>query len=225
MLRRIIEVIGSAILLLLSAPVFLITALAVWATDYGPVFYRQTRAGIHGRPFLLLKFRSMRMNDRPVDTPGEIAEGDPLVTAVGRIIRRLKIDELPQLINVLRGEISWIGPRPTLLEQVERYTPFQRRRLDILPGMTGWAQVNGGTEISWPERIVLDVWYVENRTRLLDLQILFRTLFVIVRGYKPNVGALDQALRFAREITSEQELALPVAPSQHRCDEELFAHQ
>jgi lipopolysaccharide/colanic/teichoic acid biosynthesis glycosyltransferase len=197
MLKRFIEAVGSAILLVLTSPVFLLTAATVWLTDFGPVFYRQTRAGIHGCPFELLKFRSMRLNDRPLDSPDEIAGSDPLVTVVGRIIRRLKIDELPQLINVLRGEMSWIGPRPTVLTQIEKYTPFQRRRLDILPGMTGWAQVNGGAEILWSERIILEVWYVDNRSFFVDTKILWKTLVVILRGHKPNLQAVEQARCYA----------------------------
>jgi len=197
MLKRFIEVAGSAVLLVLTSPVFLLTAAGVWLTDFGPVFYRQTRAGIRGRPFELLKFRSMRLNDRPLDSPEEIAGGDPLVTFVGRIIRRLKVDELPQLINVLRGEMSWIGPRPTVLAQVEKYSPFQRRRLDILPGMTGWAQVNGGAEIPWSERIILEVWYVDNRSFLVDTKILWKTLAVILRGHIPNLQAVEQARSYA----------------------------
>jgi len=209
MARRFIEIAGSVILLVLSSPLFLITALAVWATDFGPVFYRQTRAGRFGRPFELIKFRSMQVNDRPLDRPEETGETDPLVTAVGRWIRRLKVDELPQLINVLRGEMSWIGPRPTLLEQVENYTPFQRRRLDILPGMTGWAQVNGGAEISWTERIILEVWYVEHRSLVVDMKILWGTLAVILRGHKPNRKAVDEALRFCKRHPDAVESDFP----------------
>lgn len=132
-----------------------------------------------------------------------------MVTGIGRIIRRLKIDELPQLINVLRGEMSWIGPRPTVLEQVERYTVFQRRRLDVLPGMTGWAQVNGGAEISWPDRIILEVWYVEHRSFAIDLAILFKTLAVIACGHKPNRQAYEQALRYAQKCADSHEQAPP----------------
>ncbi len=197
MLKRFIEAVGSVILLVLTLPVFLLTAAAVWLTDFGPVFYRQTRAGIHGRPFELLKFRSMCMNDRSLDSPNEISGADPLVTVVGRIIRRLKIDELPQLINVLRGEMSWIGPRPTVLAHVEKYSLFQRRRLEMLPGMTGWAQVNGGAEIPWSERIILEVWYVDHRSFLIDMKILWKTVTVILRGHKPNLQAVEQARCYA----------------------------
>jgi lipopolysaccharide/colanic/teichoic acid biosynthesis glycosyltransferase len=139
----------------------------------------------------------MRLNDRPLDRPEETAGADPLVTPIGRIIRRLKIDELPQLINVLRGEMSWIGPRPTVFAQIEKYSHFQRRRLEILPGMTGWAQVNGGAEIPWSERIILEVWYVDHRSFLVDIQILCKTIAVIIRGHKPNLQAVEQARCYA----------------------------
>lgn len=208
MLRRIADVAVSAVLLVLTSPFFLITAFAVWLTDFGPIVYRQTRAGIHGLPFELLKFRSMRINNRPLNTMEELGEMDPLVSPVGRWIRRFKMDELPQLINVMRGEMSWVGPRPTVLEQVSKYTPFQRRRLNILPGMTGWAQVNGGTELTWPERIVLEVWYVEHRTWLIDLEVMWRTVGVILFGYKCNHRALDVALRFAKQQADDVDLQI-----------------
>jgi lipopolysaccharide/colanic/teichoic acid biosynthesis glycosyltransferase len=210
MLRRIIELFGSVLLLVFSSPLLLVTALAIWATDFGPVFYWQTRAGKFGRPFQLLKFRSMRMNNRPLNSPEEVSKNDPLVTPIGRLIRRLKVDELPQLINVVRGDMSWIGPRPTVLEQVEMYTPFQRRRLEILPGMTGWAQVNGGAELSWAERIILEVWYVEHRSLLLDVKILWRTLGVIMRGHHPNPQAVEDAVSFARQQADVRMSDLPL---------------
>lgn len=211
-MRRFLDVAGSAFLLVLSSPVFLITALAVWATDGGPAFFRQMRAGLQGRPFELVKFRSMKVNDGSFGKHG--AEADSLVTPVGRIIRRIKVDELPQLINVLRGEMSWVGPRPTLLEQVEQYTPFQRRRLEVLPGMTGWAQVNGGAEISWDDRIILEVWYVEHRSFLLDMKILMKTVGVILFGHKPNPRAIEEAMNFAvRQQTATPELHEPVCPT------------
>jgi lipopolysaccharide/colanic/teichoic acid biosynthesis glycosyltransferase len=205
MLRRVVEVAGSASLLVFSSPVFLITAAAIWLTDFGPVFYRQTRAGLQGHPFEMLKFRSMRVNNQPIDRPGEIGESDPLVTTIGRLIRRLKVDELPQLVNVLRGEMSWVGPRPTVLAQVERYNPFQRRRLDVLPGLTGWAQVNGGAEISWDDRIALEVWYVEHRSFWLDVKILCQTASVILFGHKPNPQVIKEAWRYAQRQTGVAE--------------------
>jgi lipopolysaccharide/colanic/teichoic acid biosynthesis glycosyltransferase len=209
MLRRTLDVLGSSFLLILCSPLLLLTAFAVWATDQGPALYRQTRVGKDRRTFELLKFRSMRVNNLSLDRPGEVAQTDPLVTLVGRIIRRLKIDELPQLINVLRGDMSWIGPRPTILSQVEKYTAFQMRRLEILPGMTGWAQVNGGVEVSWPERIILDVWYIDHRSTWLDLRILATTVGVILFGHRQNRRAINQALHHARANVPSRELRLP----------------
>ena len=121
-----------------------------------------------------------------------------MVTPVGRWLRRFKIDELPQLFCVLRGDMALIGPRPTVLEQVKEYTTFQRRRLDVPPGMTGWAQVNGGIEISWPERILLDVWYVDHRSFWLDLRILWRTIGVILFGETPDSTSLQEAIGYAK---------------------------
>src|SRR5215471_121325 len=187
MLRRLIDILASSVLLLLASPIFLVTALAIRLSDHGPVFYRQTRAGWRGCPFELLKFRSMRVNNLPAVVMGQVGIEHPMVTPVGRLLRRFKIDELPQLLNVLRGDMSLIGPRPTVLEQVAEYTPYQRRRLDIPPGMTGWAQVNGGVESTWPQRIVLDVWYVDHRSLWLDLTILLRTVAVILFGEKPRL--------------------------------------
>lgn len=208
-LRRILEVAGSTVLILLTSPLFLITALAIWATDPGPILYRQTRAGLYGVPFQLMKFRSMRVNSRPLDSPEEIGPNHPLVFPVGRLIRRLKVDELPQLINVLLGDMSLIGPRPTVLEQVQKYTSFQRRRLNVLPGMTGWTQVSGGTELTWPERIIMEVWYVEHRSIFLDMKILFRTTSVILHGYRLNRRALQEAMQFAEQEADPLELGLP----------------
>jgi lipopolysaccharide/colanic/teichoic acid biosynthesis glycosyltransferase len=197
MLRRLIDIFGSTLLLLIVAPLFLISAPAIWCTDRGPVFFRQTRAGLGGRPFELLKFRSMRVNNLPAVVVGQVGEEHPMVTPVGRWLRRFKIDELPQLINVLRGEMTLIGPRPTVLEQVAGYTPFQRRRLEIPPGLTGWAQVNGGVQIPWPQRIILDVWYIDHRCGWLDVKILWRTVGVVWCGEKPNAEALEEATAYA----------------------------
>lgn len=211
MLRRLSDLIGSALLLLLASPVFLITAIAVWLSDPGPVLFKQSRAGWMGRPFEILKFRSMRLNNLPTDSPEEIGEGKghPLVTPVGRWIRRFKVDELPQLFNVLFGQMSFIGPRPPMLDDLKSYTNFQRRRLNVPPGMTGWAQVNGGAEISWPERIILEVWYVDHRSFWLDLLILWRTITVIVLGHQSNPRALQRALAYALRIAAPEELELP----------------
>ena len=210
MLQRLIDVFGSGILILLAAPLFLITALAIWSVDRGPVFYRQTRAGLLGRPFELLKFRSMQVNNLALDDVTEIREGHTMVTPVGRWIRRFKVDELPQLFNVLRGDMALIGPRPTVPEQVEKYTAFERRRLSIAPGMTGWAQVNGGIELTWPERIMLDIWYADHHSYWMDARILWGTAAVILFGDERNPEELREATVYANQERGGTELDLPL---------------
>jgi sugar transferase EpsL len=197
-LPRLFDMLGSGLLLLLTAPLFLITALAIWLDDQSPVFYRQTRVGLHGRPFELVKFRSMYDNDLPHDCVTEIREGHHLVTPVGKWIRRFKIDELPQLLNVFCGDMAIIGPRPALPVHLVNYTAFQRRRLDIRPGLTGWTQVNGGINFTWPERILLDVWYVDHRSFWMDVRILCRTVAVILFGGQRNPKTLNEAIAYAK---------------------------
>ena len=171
-----------------------VAALAIKLEDRGPVFYRQRRVGLHGREFELLKLRTMVVGAETQGTGFAVNEGDPRITRVGRVLRRLSIDELPQLWNVARGDMSMIGPRPTLAYQVERYTPRQRRRLDVKPGITGWAQIHGRARLPWEERIELDVWYVEHRSPWLDLKILARTPLALFHGtYKGETGGWKQA--------------------------------
>ncbi len=175
--------------LVLAAPLFGAAALAIKLEDGGPVLYRQERVGQHGRPFELLKLRTMVVDAEKVGAGYAIDEGDPRITRVGRLLRKLSADELPQLWNVLKGDMSVIGPRPTLRYQVETYTDRQRRRLEVKPGLTGWAQVHGRATLPWPERIELDVWYVEHRSPRLDLVILARTPLALLRGtYRGAAG-------------------------------------
>ena len=199
-LERLANVISSGILLICSAPLFLVTAAAIWLDDPGPVMYRQTRVGLLGKYFELLKFRSMRINNLPIDDVTEIEEGHPMVTRVGRWLRRFKIDELPQLINVLRGEMSLVGPRPVVPEHLQNYDALRHRRFEVRPGMTGWAQVNGSLELPWRERIMLDVWYVDHRSARLDLTILWRTLSVVIFGEWVNPHALEEAQTYAYHL-------------------------
>ncbi|MBW3593758.1 MAG: sugar transferase, partial [Actinobacteria bacterium] len=142
---------------------------------------RQTRFGRDGRDFDLFKVRTMVANAHTIGPGWLVAERDPRITRVGAFLRRWSLDELPQLANVLRGDMSIVGPRPTLRYQVEKYTDFQRRRLEVRPGITGWAQISGRNEITWPKRIELDVWYVDNRSLRLDARILARTLPLLLR--------------------------------------------
>jgi lipopolysaccharide/colanic/teichoic acid biosynthesis glycosyltransferase len=163
--------------------------VAIKLDDGGPVFYRQRRVGLHGGEFELLKLRTMEVGAEARGAGFAVSEGDPRITRVGRVLRRLSLDELPQLWNVVRGDMSLIGPRPTLAYQVERYTARQRRRLDVKPGITGWAQIHGRARLPWSDRIELDVWYVEHRSPLLDLKILARTPLALFAGtYKGETG-------------------------------------
>ena len=182
-----IAIAGTA--LLVSAPVLGLAALAVKLEDGGPVLYRQTRVGRDGTDFELLKLRTMIQDAEKVGAGYAVDEGDPRITRAGRLLRKLSLDELPQLWNVIRGEMSVIGPRPTLRYQVERYDERQRRRLEVKPGITGWAQIHGRATLPWAERIELDVWYVEHRSPLVDLRILLRTPLALFGGtYKGATG-------------------------------------
>jgi lipopolysaccharide/colanic/teichoic acid biosynthesis glycosyltransferase len=163
--------------------VLLIAAIAIKLDSRGPVIYRSRRAGRAAEPFDLYKLRTMHPGHDPVGVGTPVLPGDARVTRVGHFLRRLSLDELPNLFNVVRGELAIVGPRPTLEAQVADYTPHQRRRLEVKPGLTGWAQVNGRAGIPWEERIELDVWYVDNRSPWLDLRILGRTARLLVTGH------------------------------------------
>jgi lipopolysaccharide/colanic/teichoic acid biosynthesis glycosyltransferase len=182
-LPRSLDVLLAAGGLLLAAPLLAAAAIAVKLTSRGPVVYRQRRIGKDGVPFELLKLRTMQLGADPVGVGTPVLEGDPRVTSAGRVLRRLSLDELPNLVNVLRGDMAIVGPRPTLEAQVDLYTPHQRRRLEVKPGLTGWAQVNGRAGIPWEERIELDVWYVDHRSLRLDLRILGRTVRLLATGH------------------------------------------
>jgi lipopolysaccharide/colanic/teichoic acid biosynthesis glycosyltransferase len=181
--------VGATIGLVVASPALAIAALGIKLEDRGPVLYRQRRVGRHGDEFELLKLRTMVVGAERQGAGFAVNRGDPRITRVGRVLRRLSLDELPQLWNVVRGEMSLVGPRPTLRYQVEQYSPRQRRRLDVKPGVTGWAQVNGRAALPWDERIELDVWYVEHRSPWLDLKILLRTPRALLGGtYKGQSG-------------------------------------
>ena len=182
-----VTVAGAA--LLLASPVLGLAALAVKVADGGPVLYRQTRVGKDGADFELLKLRTMVVGAEKQGAGFAIDKGDSRITRAGRLLRRLSFDELPQLWNGVRGDMSIIGPRPTLRYQVEQYDERQLHRLDVKPGITGWAQIHGRATLPWAERIELDVWYVEHRSPWLDLKILLRTPLALVTGtYKGETG-------------------------------------
>jgi lipopolysaccharide/colanic/teichoic acid biosynthesis glycosyltransferase len=188
-LNRALDVALAGAGLVVSAPFVALSALAVKLEDRGPVLYRQTRVGKDGIDFELLKLRTMIVDAERQGAGFAVDKGDSRITRSGRILRRLSLDELPQLWNVVRGDMSLIGPRPTLRYQVEDYDERQRRRLDVKPGITGWAQIHGRAALSWPERIELDVWYVEHRSTLVDLKILLRTPLALFGGtYKGATG-------------------------------------
>ncbi len=175
--------------LLVASPLLALAALAIKLEDGGPVLYRQTRVGRDGADFELLKLRTMVVGAETMGAGLSVDRGDARITRTGRLLRKLSLDELPQLWNVVRGEMSVIGPRPTLRYQVEEYDERQRHRLDVKPGITGWAQVNGRAALPWAQRIELDVWYVEHRSPLVDLRILARTPLSLFRGtYKGDTG-------------------------------------
>ena len=184
-----IAVAGAA--LLLTSPLLLAAAVAIRLESKGSPLYRQLRIGKDGEPFEMLKLRTMVSGAESIGAGLAVNEGDPRITRVGAFLRRFSLDELPNLVNVLRGEMSIVGPRPTIKAQVDQYTERQRRRLDVKPGITGWAQVNGRAALPWHERIELDVWYVDNRSLRLDFQILVKTVRMLLHGeglYKGETG-------------------------------------
>jgi len=187
--KRMVDLLGAGVGLTLASPVIGLAALAIKLDDGGPVFYRQRRVGRHGEDFDLVKLRTMIPGAETEGAGWAVDYADPRITRVGRVLRRLSVDELPQLWNVLQGEMSLVGPRPTLAYQVEQYTPRQRKRLDVKPGLTGWAQVNGRAKLLWTDRIELDLWYVEHRSAWLDLKIIARTPRVLFSGtYRGDTG-------------------------------------
>jgi len=182
MLRRAFDVLVAGTALLITAPFLLAAATAIRLESRGSAIYRQRRVGQDGQPFDVLKLRTMVTGAEHMGAGLAVSEGDTRITRVGRLLRRTSLDEVPNLVNVLRGDMAIVGPRPTVPIQVDRYTQRQRGRLSVKPGITGWAQVNGRTELPWDERIELDLWYIEHRSWRLDLRILWRTLRMVLGG-------------------------------------------
>jgi len=180
---RLLDIAIALVVLLLLSPVLLVAAIAIKLGSRGPVFYRQRRVGLDGREFEMLKLRTMVQGSDPIGVGTAVTRDDPRVTRAGRFLRRTSLDEIPNLINVLRGEMAIVGPRPTIPAQVADYTPRQHRRHEVRPGITGWAQVKGRAGIPWEERIELDLYYVEHRGLGLDLRILARTAWLLVTGH------------------------------------------
>jgi lipopolysaccharide/colanic/teichoic acid biosynthesis glycosyltransferase len=187
--NRAVDVVIAGVGLAITGPLVVLAAVGVKLSDGGPVLYRQTRVGKDGADFELLKLRTMVVGAERIGAGYAVDRGDPRITRIGRVLRRLSVDELPQLWNVIRGEMSIIGPRPTLRYQVEQYDERQRHRLDVRPGITGWAQIHGRAKLTWAERIELDLWYVEHRSVPVDLGILLRTPLALFGGtYKGKTG-------------------------------------
>lgn len=181
-IKEIFDKVVSFFALIILLPLFLFVAILIKLDSKGPVFFLQERVGKDGKIFRVFKFRTMT-TDAPEKTKGKYIDKDnPYVTRVGKILRRTGIDELPQLINVLKGEMSLVGPRPTLPYQVAKYNDFQKKRLLMKPGITSWALIHGRNKLTWDERIKYDVWYVENWSFWLDLKILFKTVWVVATG-------------------------------------------
>jgi lipopolysaccharide/colanic/teichoic acid biosynthesis glycosyltransferase len=180
---RPLDVLLAALALLVASPLLLAAAVAIRLESRGAPFYRQRRVGRGGEPFDLWKLRTMVRGAEVMGAGIYVLEGDARITRVGRLLRRYSLDELPNLVNVLKGDMSIVGPRPTIQEQVNNYTGRQLRRLEVRPGTTGWAQVNGRASLPWPERIELDVWYVDHRSTLLDIRILLRTVRMLATGH------------------------------------------
>ena len=197
MIRRAVDIVVSALALALSSPLLLGAMIAIRVESPGPVIYRQRRAGRGGKPFDVLKLRTMVDGAEHIGAGLAVNANDSRITRVGAFLRRSSLDELPNLLNVLRGEMTLIGPRPTLPAQVEQYTGRQRGRLAVKPGITGWAQVNGRASLPWSERIELDLYYVEHRSLSLDLRILLRTPAMVLGGsglYKGQAGGWEGEL-------------------------------
>lgn len=178
LLKAILDRIASAIALVVFCPFIIFVAIAIYLRMGRPIIFTQPRPGKNGRIFTFYKFRTMT-NDR--DLNGNLLSDEERLTAIGQFLRKTSLDELPQLWNVLKGDMSFIGPRPLMVEYLERYSPEQARRHIVMPGITGWAQINGRNTISWPEKFKLDVWYVDNWSLWLDLKILFLTVWKVVK--------------------------------------------
>jgi sugar transferase EpsL len=177
-LKRVIDLFGASALIVLISPVLGFVAVAVRLGMGSPILFRQKRPGLHGRAFTMYKFRTMR---DALDPDGKPLPDDRRLTRFGQFLRRTSLDELPELFNVLRGDMSLVGPRPLLMQYLDRYTPEQARRHEVKPGITGWAQINGRNAISWEEKFTLDVWYVDHWSLPLDARILLRTIWKVVR--------------------------------------------
>lgn len=177
-IKRLIDIIGSLIGLAITSPIIVAVSIIIYFTMGKPIFFKQLRPGLNGKPFCIYKFRTM-LDLR--DEDGKLLPDEKRLTTIGKFLRSTTLDELPEFWNVLKGDMSLVGPRPLLMEYLDRYTPEQSRRHNVKPGMTGWAQVNGRNAISWEEKFKLDIWYVDNWNILLDLKIIFLTILKVLK--------------------------------------------
>jgi lipopolysaccharide/colanic/teichoic acid biosynthesis glycosyltransferase len=191
--KRLVDVIGALAGLVLFSPVLLIVAAVLWAKMGRPVFFRQTRPGQHGKPFLMYKFRTMR---EATDRAGNPLSDAERLTPFGRFLRSTSLDELPELWNVLKGDMSLVGPRPLLMEYLPLYSAEQARRHELRPGLTGWAQVNGRNALSWEAKFALDVWYVDNHSMWLDLKIIWMTVIKVIKRQEISADGEATMSRF-----------------------------
>lgn len=207
-MKRILDIVASALGLVILAPLFLVIALANRLVLGRPVWFRQTRPGLHGKPFELVKFRTMKDEAGPDGRP---LPDDQRMTRYGTWLRRTSLDELPELWNVLRGDMSLVGPRPLLMEYLPLYSEIQARRHDVRPGLTGWSQVHGRNDLDWEERLAKDVWYVANHSLWLDLMILFRTVGTVflARGVNQEGQATMVAFRGTSQDSIEKDQGSP----------------
>lgn len=199
-MKRPFDLFVSVLAVVVLSPVLVVVAFLIWATIGRPVLFRQVRPGLGGRPFEMVKFRTMS-NAKGAD--GNLLPDHMRLGRAGRLLRSTSLDELPELLNVIRGEMSLVGPRPLLMRYLDRYTPEQARRHEVLPGITGWAQVNGRNAISWDEKFRYDVWYVDNRSFGLDLKILLLTLVRIFARSGINASGTTTMPEFMREVTGD----------------------
>lgn len=193
MLKRLIDITVSSIGLIVSAPITLTTAILIAKKLGKPVLFKQIRPGIHGKPFEIYKFRTMT-DER--DEKGELLPNSERMTDFGRLVRKTSIDEIPQLINVLKGDISLVGPRPLLMDYLPLYNEEQKKRHDVKPGITGWAQINGRNAISWEQKFKLDLLYVQNQSIQLDIYILYRTILNVLKRKDINSSETVSMKRF-----------------------------
>jgi lipopolysaccharide/colanic/teichoic acid biosynthesis glycosyltransferase len=199
-IKRVVDIVGASVGIILFAPVMLVVALLVLLTMGRPVLFRQQRPGLRGKPFTLYKFRTMRDARTP---SGELLPDELRLTTFGKWLRSTSLDELPELFNVLKGEMSLVGPRPLLMEYLPRYSPEQARRHEVKPGITGWAQVNGRNALSWEEKFRMDVWYVDNWNLWLDMKILLLTIWKVLKREGINAEGCATMPVFTGNTTQE----------------------